>query len=464
MNNLTLLQRKLMYLGGIILLLIPIIWLGGPPEPASVNPTGGTRSEGSPGGTLAQKRVEYGLGESDLGNVDPASSTMNLLLLGFRGIATSMLWMDAQKQQREKDWAGLRATTESIILLQPHFLKVWHFQGWNLAYNVSAEWDGVADRYYWVKEGIKFFQKGRDRNARYAELYWYVGDTTGKKIGRADESKQYRRYFMHDPDETRFGGGPDQAVNPHGVDNYVEASTQFQLANDTIDEKYHIEQHIMSGYLFRAYPIRALFDYATALQRDGKFGEVCQNVWSEAFRDWTTRYGRMEFIVDVGSDQVKIHLEVPADELKKMLAAEVANQVPDQLRPSNWVERYQNTANYRYWRTRSLIESEKEMAEAHREIYEAEQALDRADEATARRLYLSGMTKFEKKLNEYPELKDEDETVEEGLLAVMGWQLALELADEDIPENFPLKEMWESHASRRSLVKQEFDRRRRAAR
>ena len=147
MNNLTSLQRKLVYLGGIVLLLIPIILLGGPPEPAPVNPTGAGRSEGSPGGYLAQKRVEYGLGESDLGNVDPASSTMNLLLLGFRGIATSMLWMDAQKQQRDKDWAGLRATTESIILLQPHFLKVWHFQGWNLAYNVSAEWDGVADRY-----------------------------------------------------------------------------------------------------------------------------------------------------------------------------------------------------------------------------------------------------------------------------------------------------------------------------
>src|SRR5579872_2928168 len=237
MNNLTSLQRKLMYLGGIILLLIPITWLGLPPEPKSKS------SEGSPGGWLAQERTKHGLGESDLGNVDPASSTMNLLLLGFRGIATSMLWMDAQEQQRDKDWAGLRATTESIILLQPHFLKVWHFQGWNLAYNVSAEWDGVADRYYWVKEGIKFFQKGRDRNFKYAELYWYVGDTTGKKIGRADESKQYRRFFLHDPDEARFNGGPDPAVNPHSVDNYVEASTQFQRANDTIDKNYHIEQH-----------------------------------------------------------------------------------------------------------------------------------------------------------------------------------------------------------------------------
>src|SRR5258708_34010703 len=134
MNKLTSLQRKLVYLGGIILLLIPIILLGSPPEPAQAG-----KSEGSTGGYLAQKRVEYSLGESDLGNVDPASSTMNLLLLGFRGIATSMLWMDAQQQQRDKDWAGLRATTDSIILLQPHFLKVWHFQGWNRSEEHTSE-------------------------------------------------------------------------------------------------------------------------------------------------------------------------------------------------------------------------------------------------------------------------------------------------------------------------------------
>ena len=461
MNNLTSLQRKLVYMGGILMLLLPIIWLGAPPEPASANPTGG--SEGSSGGKLAQKRLEFSLGESDLGNVDPASSTMNLLLLGFRGIATSMLWMDAQKQQRDKDWAGLRATTESIILLQPHFLKVWHFQGWNLAYNVSAEWDGVADRYYWVKEGIKFFKKGRDRNAKYAELYWYVGDTTGKKIGRADESKQYRRYFRADPDEVRFNGGPDPAVNPRSVDNYVEASEQFQRANDTI-EKYGIEQHIMTGFLFRSYPVRAMFDYATAMQRDGNFGEVCQNVWAEAFNDWTTKYGRMKFTVETTDPPVIIHLEVTADELKELIADEDARHLDSTQRKSNWVGRYQDTANYRYWRTRSLVESEKEMADAHREIYEGEQALDRADTTAARRLYLDGMTKFEKKLNEYTDLKNEDETVEEGMLAIMGWQRAIELDDEEVPEEFPLKDMWESHANKRTNVKSEFDRRRRASR
>jgi hypothetical protein len=147
-----------------------------------------------------------------------------------------------------------------------------------------------------------------------------------------------------------------------------------------------------------------------------------------------------------------------------MIADEDARHVVDHLRTSSWVGRYQDTCNYRYWRTRSRVESEKEMADAHREIYEGEQALDRADTTAARRLYLDGMAKFEKKLKEYSDLKDEDETVEEGLLAILGWQRAIELDDDEVPDEFPLKEMWESHVNRRPNVKQEFDRRRRASR
>jgi hypothetical protein len=454
MNNLTSRQRKLLYLGGIILLLLPIVSLARPPEPAS-----GKTVEPNPGGKLARMRVEYGLGESDLGNVDPASSTMNLLLLGFRGIATSVLWMDAQEQQRNKDWAALRGTTESIILLQPHFLKVWHFQGWNLAYNVSAEWDAVVDRYYWVKEGIKFFKKGRDRNEKYAELYWYIGDTTGKKIGRSDEWKQFRRFFRKDPDEVRFKGLPDKDVNPRGVDNYEEAHVWFQEANNTVD-KYGHEQHIMARYLSRAYPARAKFDLAAALQREGVFDEVGRNAWREGYDFWTTRYGKEEFECPAGM----IHLEVPSDELERMRKSEDAKSMEDPQRISYWVGRYQNDTNYRFWRTKSLVESQKEMSEAHREMYEGEQALFKADTTTARELYLSGMARYEKLLAEYPDLMDEDEVVDEGLLAQHGWREALALDEEEVPDEYPLKEMWESHPQRRESAKEEFNRRRRGQR
>ncbi len=456
MNNLTSLQRKLLYLGGIILLLIPITWLGLPPEPKSKT------TEGSAGGKLAQKRSEYGLGESDLGNVDPASSTMNLLLLGFRGIATSLLWMDAQDQQRNKDWAALRATTESIILLQPHFLKVWHFQGWNLAYNVSAEWDAVADRFYWVKEGIKFYKKGRDRNEKYPEMYWYVGDTNGRKVGRSDEWKQFRKFYRADPDTARFKGLPDPDVNPRGVDNYDEARVWFLQANKTIDD-YKNKQHIMGEYLFRAYPGHALFDYAAALQREGIFDEVGRNKWYEGYIYWTTKYGAEEQVCELGDLKMTVHLEHSDEDYQKMAAED--EKIPlTRDRPSFWINLYQNTGNYRYWRMRSKTESEKDMSDAHRDIYEGEQALYAADTGRARKLLVEGMEKFEKVLDANPELKDEADIVDDALLAQYMWRECLKLDEVDVPEEFPLKGIWDKNPNRIEYTKTDFDRRRKAQR
>ena len=58
MNALTNMQRKLVYFVGILVLLVPIMMLGMP---------AGTDSEG---GTLAQLRKSYDLGEANLGQVD----------------------------------------------------------------------------------------------------------------------------------------------------------------------------------------------------------------------------------------------------------------------------------------------------------------------------------------------------------------------------------------------------------
>ncbi|MFO1023225.1 MAG: hypothetical protein U0903_21425 [Planctomycetales bacterium] len=154
MSRLTSQQRKLAYLVIIVILLIPVIFLGRPSAPGSKG------REPDAGGWLASLRSEYDLGEQSFGNVDPSSATMNLVLLGLRGPAANLLWMELDHYKDTKNWSRMLSTTNSIILLQPHFQKVWVFNGWNLAFNVSMEWDDVRDRYYWVKEGAKFFKLG----------------------------------------------------------------------------------------------------------------------------------------------------------------------------------------------------------------------------------------------------------------------------------------------------------------
>jgi len=444
MKRLTAQQRKLAYLGGIIVLLVPIIWLGIPSAPAT-----GSQS-GDPGGKLAQLRTQYDLGEHNLGDVDPTSATMNLVLLGLRGIAANVLWLEMDHYKDTKNWAQMEATTESIIKLQPHFQQVWIYNGWNLAYNVSVEWDDVRDRYRWVKRGIKFYRRGAARNSKYPELYWYTGNTFGKKIGRSDEWRQFRRYFKEDPDFVDNGVNvPDPDLNPDGTDNYLVAKQWFSDANRVWDE-YGNSQHIMARVLFRSYPARSQLDYAEALQREGHFDEVTQLAWDEGFRDWTRDYG-MEPVETPGGT---IRLEWTPEQ--------IAREHPDkeqQRQLLEWLGRYQNMTNYRFWRTKALAEREPNTVAAHRDLYQGLQAFIKGDTVQAEKLTYSGMEKFEKMLEDFRDLRIEQQMIEEGMLGVLVWQDAVRLNGGEIPERFPLYKLWTENQDSLPQIRMELDRR-----
>ncbi len=420
MNKLSSKHRKLAYVIAIIILLIPVIWLGMP----------STGEEGS-GGELAQLRVQYELGESTLGDVDPSSASMNFVLLGLRGIATNLLWMDAKDYQERKEWAKLRSTVDSIILLQPHYMKVWDFQGWNLAYNVSAEWDAVEDRYFWVKEGIKFLNEGVARNERFPELDWKIGNLHGQKVGRSDEWKQFRRFYKVDPNTERYDGGPDPEINPERLDNYQVAKQKYLIANEK--ELKH-KQHLQMRMLFRAAPWHAQFDYANAMQREGKFGKERTDAWAQGFKEWTTIFGREEFITPKGA----VVLEWTDDDIENLAKRDNVS-VSDK---KHWTDRYQSTANYRFWRTRALSESEQQTIDAHKAIYDGEVAFTEGKFDKAQAELEKGMSLYASVLNKYPSLMAEDLAIEEGLKAVLLWRDIHDLKGIPAPESFPLKPLW----------------------
>ena len=100
---------------------------------------------------LNKLKRDKDLGEAAIGQVDTGSFMLKLALLGgARGIAANVLWTRAEELKREQDWDRMKTTVDLITKLQPHFLSVWTFQGWNLAYNVSVEWDAPEDKYEWI--------------------------------------------------------------------------------------------------------------------------------------------------------------------------------------------------------------------------------------------------------------------------------------------------------------------------
>lgn len=454
MNALTSKQRKLLYFVCIVVLTIPIIYLGAP----------ASSGDDASGGKLAQIRRDEELGESTLGQVDPSSSTMNLVLLGLRGIASSVQWERAIEQQENKDWAGMRATVESIIMLQPHYLAVWEFQGWNLAYNVSAEWDDVKDRYYWVKEGLKFYIRGTERNRKMPALLWRVGDIYGKKIGRSDEWAQFRQFFMVDPDTKRYNGDADPELNPDRIDNYLVAKEWFERAND-IEDDPGIEQHVMERILFRSYPSRAQFDYAAALHRENKINETSREAWDTAYDEWTKKFGREDFEGPAGT----FKLEATDEEVKTW--SEQDKVSIDFKR--KWINEYQNRCQYRYWRTLAAAESEEDARDAHRHINEGKRLYREAkyiqsaeDKAAGKGMetwgaleYLEdGMAKYETVLNNFSELTEQDDNIEEAMVAILYWRNIFALRNEPIPDDYPLKGIWLKHQDRLAEMETEFRR------
>jgi len=151
---------------------------------------------------LNAEKKRKDLGEAAIGQVDTGSFMLKLALLGgARGVAANVLWSRAEELKREQDWDRLKATVDLITKLQPHFLSVWTYQGWNLAYNVSVEWDAPEDKYDWIKKGIQFLQDGVKKNERSPDLIWDTAWTYYHKLGFADESIILRRLFRDDDDE-----------------------------------------------------------------------------------------------------------------------------------------------------------------------------------------------------------------------------------------------------------------------
>src|SRR5580700_8053625 len=378
MNRLTSRQRKLVYLGVIVVLLVPIIILG---RPASG--TGSSRDQG----VLAHLRTKYDLGENQLGQVDPTSSAMNLVLLGFRGIAADLLWSQADENEQTKNWAELRANVDAIIMLQPHFVKVWQFQGWNLAYNVSAAWDLVADRYYWVKEGAKFLKQGCTINGKIAQLPYEQGRIVGTKVGRADEWQFFRKYFkFKDPNEDLYKGRPDPEVNPQSKDNYLAAKDLYSTANE-LETKYP-QSISMLEVLFRSYPYRSQLSYPDALQREGTFDEVTRTGWQQAYHEWVDIFGQEMFDSPAG----KYKLEMNPREIVEQANAQ-DEEIADYRR---WVIQMQSETRYPYWKTRAQVEfaqvkeeTDKEpcrMIDAHKLIYDGQIQFKKGNLSTAQDL------------------------------------------------------------------------------
>lgn len=280
MNRTTQLRRKLTYLIVLVVMLIPLYLLG--------QPAGGG---GDGGGRLAQMRDAYGIAESDLGEISPASETMKLASLGMRGVAASLLWKKSHEYRVTHEWDRLKATLNNIALLQPHFDKVWEFQAHNLAYNVSSEFDDYRQRYEMVREGTEFLTKGVKQNRKAPRLIWYTGWFYGQKLGMSDEKRQFRRLFADDDVvheqlmEQGIAVDSPEARGPLGKpDNWLVGRLWLNTGYDLVESGIKIRRQTPINFYETGPKWR--IKHAEAIESEGILDDRAQNAWQMASQDW----------------------------------------------------------------------------------------------------------------------------------------------------------------------------------
>jgi hypothetical protein len=142
-------------------------------------------------GGLVSERTKLGLGRGEgLESAPPGLAFTTVALGGFRGLIANVLWSRAIRLQDRGEYFELVSLADWITRLQPDNGMVWAMQAWNLAYNLSIQFETPADRWLWVRSGIELL---RDQGLRYnpqsvdlyRELAWFYQDKIGSNTDLA---------------------------------------------------------------------------------------------------------------------------------------------------------------------------------------------------------------------------------------------------------------------------------------
>ena len=280
--------RKIVYIAIIGGLLIPLSFIARPEV------TGADGQVVDPGGRLSQMRREERLAQASISEIDPTSEAMKLASMGLRGVAVNVLWMQALEHQKNEDYDKLAQTLQTLTKVQPNFVKVWEFQGHNLAFNVSMEFDDYEYRYEWVKKGLSFLKGGIAYNQDDHRMMDNMGFFTGTKFGKSDEKLPFRRMFRKDTDfhdeMSDYVARGSYDAREYGPDSYKMAWHWYDQAETLVANG--ARQH-KSDLMFHMHRPSQTRQQAMILAEEFRSDEVNREIWEDAGSEWL-RYGNIE--------------------------------------------------------------------------------------------------------------------------------------------------------------------------
>jgi hypothetical protein len=147
--------------------------------------------------SLTRQRQQTGLEPAGLETSGDVAAELRLplpALFVFRSLAIDYLWIRADKLKEQGQFFDALHLARLICELQPNLSKVWDFQAWNMAYNISAALPTAPERWDWIYAGIKLLRdKGLMYNPQDPTIYESLSWILRHKIGGI--SDDYQRYY-----------------------------------------------------------------------------------------------------------------------------------------------------------------------------------------------------------------------------------------------------------------------------
>ena len=125
----------------------------------------------------------------------PAAELVVAGLGGFRGLVAEAIWFRADRLWDEGRYGELAQLASWLTFLEPHSPEIWSYASWNLAYNVSVAMPTPADRWRWVKAGLRLLlDDGLRLNPSDPQIYKSLSDMFRFKLGMdMDDCAAYYR-------------------------------------------------------------------------------------------------------------------------------------------------------------------------------------------------------------------------------------------------------------------------------
>ena len=155
----------------------------------------------------------------------------------FRGLAVDALWYRMEMKKAAGKFNEAFTLSQWITTLQPRFPRVWSFQAWNMAYNISVETYTKEERYDWVNKGVKLLrEQGIVHNPNATPLYRELSWIFFHKMGKVSDDMHWYYKGQLAKEWHLILGGPTEGLSTKGV------IAEFKPVADAMDRYFVLDR------------------------------------------------------------------------------------------------------------------------------------------------------------------------------------------------------------------------------